>query len=237
MDQTYDSGQFEQVLDQGLALADWNGFDARRARESRQRGKLRGRGIATFLEWTGGNVFEERVTVDGRGRRHHRDLLGDAGDGAGHRDHATRSSRSTCSACRSTRSASCRATPTAATASAAPARARCSPAARRCGSAPSARSTSAKELGGEGARSRAGRHRIPRRAASASPAPTVGIDLFELAGTQPEQRIFVDSTSTVGGPTWPNGCHVCEVEIDPDTGDVEVVATRRSTTSAASSTR
>jgi carbon-monoxide dehydrogenase large subunit len=22
------------------------------------RGKLRGRGIATFLEWTGGNVFE-----------------------------------------------------------------------------------------------------------------------------------------------------------------------------------
>lgn len=26
-------------------------------------GKLRGRGIATFLEWAGGNVFEERVTL------------------------------------------------------------------------------------------------------------------------------------------------------------------------------
>jgi carbon-monoxide dehydrogenase large subunit len=24
--------------------------------------------------------------------------------------------------------------------------------------------------------------------------------------------------------TWPNGCHVCEVEIDPDTGKVDVVA-------------
>ena len=52
----------------------------------------------------------------------------------------------------------------------------------------------------------------------------LGIDLFELAGKQPEQRIFIDSTSAVGGPTWPNGCHVCEVEIDPGTGHVEVVA-------------
>ena len=23
--------------------------------------------------------------------------------------------------------------------------------------------------------------------------------------------------------TWPNGCHICEVEIDPDTGAVEIV--------------
>jgi len=52
----------------------------------------------------------------------------------------------------------------------------------------------------------------------------VGIDLFELAARQPQQRIDVDSTSTVGGPTWPNGCHVCEVEIDPATGEVEVVS-------------
>ena len=44
-------------------LAGWAGFDQRKA-DSAQRGKLRGRGIATFLEWTGGNVFEERVTVD-----------------------------------------------------------------------------------------------------------------------------------------------------------------------------
>jgi carbon-monoxide dehydrogenase large subunit len=52
----------------------------------------------------------------------------------------------------------------------------------------------------------------------------VGIDLFELAAKQPEQHIVVDSTSAVGGPTWPNGCHVCEVEIDPATGHVDVVA-------------
>ena len=62
MGQTYDTGKFEHVMDQGLALADWNGFAARAA-DSKARGKLRGLGLSTFLEWTGGNVFEERVTV------------------------------------------------------------------------------------------------------------------------------------------------------------------------------
>ena len=62
MQQTYDTGQFESVMDQALALADWQGFEARAA-ESKRQGRLRGLGIATFLEWTGGNVFEERVTV------------------------------------------------------------------------------------------------------------------------------------------------------------------------------
>jgi carbon-monoxide dehydrogenase large subunit len=50
------------------------------------------------------------------------------------------------------------------------------------------------------------------------------IGLFELAAKQPGRRIYVDSTTKVDGPSWPNGCHVCEVEIDPDTGVVEVVA-------------
>ena len=34
---------------------------------------------------------------------------------------------------------------------------------------------------------------------------------------------FCDSTSSVDAASWPNGCHVCEVEIDPDTGVVEVL--------------
>jgi carbon-monoxide dehydrogenase large subunit len=48
------------------------------------------------------------------------------------------------------------------------------------------------------------------------------LDLFTLAGKQAEQQIFVDSTSTVSGPTWPNGCHITEVEIDPPTGEISV---------------
>jgi carbon-monoxide dehydrogenase large subunit len=48
----YDSGDFSALLDQALVLADWNGFPVRRA-ESRARGKLRGRGIGQYLEVTG----------------------------------------------------------------------------------------------------------------------------------------------------------------------------------------
>lgn len=42
----------ERVLDLCLAHSDWNGFAARAA-DSERRGLLRGRGIVTFLEWTG----------------------------------------------------------------------------------------------------------------------------------------------------------------------------------------
>jgi carbon-monoxide dehydrogenase large subunit len=49
---TYDSGDFTNLLNKALALADWDGFPARQA-ESRARGKLRGRGISDYLELTG----------------------------------------------------------------------------------------------------------------------------------------------------------------------------------------
>jgi carbon-monoxide dehydrogenase large subunit len=49
---TYDSGDFTGLLNKAVALADWDGFPARKA-ESRARGKLRGRGISDYLELTG----------------------------------------------------------------------------------------------------------------------------------------------------------------------------------------
>jgi carbon-monoxide dehydrogenase large subunit len=48
---TYDSGEFTALLDKALTLADVAGFEARKA-ESKQRGKLRGLGIGDFLEVT-----------------------------------------------------------------------------------------------------------------------------------------------------------------------------------------
>jgi len=48
---TYDSGDFETVLDKGLDLAAWSGFEERR-RESEARGRIRGRGLACYLEVT-----------------------------------------------------------------------------------------------------------------------------------------------------------------------------------------
>ena len=59
-------------------------------------------------------------------------------------------------------------------------------------------------------------------AASPSPAPTAASDLGELAARQPDKRIFIENVNTVDGIAWPNGAHVGEVEIDPETGLVEL---------------
>jgi len=49
----YDCGDFEGVLDDALVAADWNGFDSRR-KDSAARGFLRGRGMASYIEASGG---------------------------------------------------------------------------------------------------------------------------------------------------------------------------------------
>ena len=54
---TYDSGDFEPILDKALALADYDGFKKRR-RESQKRGKFRGFGICCLLEHSGGAPVE-----------------------------------------------------------------------------------------------------------------------------------------------------------------------------------
>ena len=54
---TYDCGDFAALTKQALELADGKGF-ARRKRESRKRGKLRGLGIGTYLEVTAGPAKE-----------------------------------------------------------------------------------------------------------------------------------------------------------------------------------
>jgi carbon-monoxide dehydrogenase large subunit len=50
---TYDSGDFAKNLDMALELSDWRGFEARRA-EARGRGRLRGIGVANPIEIAGG---------------------------------------------------------------------------------------------------------------------------------------------------------------------------------------
>jgi carbon-monoxide dehydrogenase large subunit len=221
MGQTYDTGDFEAVLDAGLKVGDWTGFEARAA-ESKARGKLRGRGFASFLEWTSGNSFEERVTCAvkadgmievyattmpmGQGiATSYAQLVVDTfgvdidkvkivmGDSDKGSGFGSAGSRSLFTA----------------------------------GSAidVAAKETVAKgrELAAEALEAAAsdieyaeGEFRI------AGTDRTVG--LFDLAAKQSDGRIFVDSTTKVAGPSWPNGCHVCEVEIDPDTGYTDVVA-------------
>ena len=47
--ETYDVGEFARVMDRALREADWAGFEARRA-ESARNGRLRGRGLALYIE-------------------------------------------------------------------------------------------------------------------------------------------------------------------------------------------
>ncbi|HEV8016910.1 MAG TPA: xanthine dehydrogenase family protein molybdopterin-binding subunit [Stellaceae bacterium] len=58
---TYDSGEYERVMDEALALADANGFLARRM-AAKARGKLLGLGIANYIESTTG-IPRERAEV------------------------------------------------------------------------------------------------------------------------------------------------------------------------------
>ena len=221
MGQVYDSGKFGSILDQALTLAKWEDFPSREA-ESRARGKLRGRGLASFLEWTGGNVFEERVTVavSGAGEievyattmpmgqgieTSYAQLVVDVfgvpiekirmvhGDTDRGSGFGSAGSRSLFVAGSAIRHASETAVAT------------------------------GRELAGN-ALEAAGADIEYAEGVFQVAGTDRSIGLFELADRQPEHRIFIDATSKVDGPSWPNGAHICEVEIDPETGAVEVVS-------------
>jgi carbon-monoxide dehydrogenase large subunit len=216
--QVYDSGRFEQILDQGLALADWAGFETRRA-ASRARGLLRGRGIATFLEWTGGNALEETVRVEvtpdgfveltiatmpmGQGiATSYAQLAHDVfgvplerirvlhGDTDRANGFGSAGSRSLFTGGAAVRVASER-------------------------TVDEGRQRAAKTLEAPAAdiEYAAGRFTVA--------GTDLGVDLFELARNE---RFTVGADAKAGGPSWPNGCHVCEVEVDPATGEVRIVA-------------
>jgi carbon-monoxide dehydrogenase large subunit len=220
MGQTYDSGKFESVMDQALKLADWQGFAAR-AEAARARGKLRGRGIATFLEWTGGNVMEERVTVAVRG------------DGEIEIYSATQAMGQGIATSYAQLAVDVFGVPID--------KIRIVQGDTDRGSGFGSAGSRSLFTGGSAIRVASEKVMTTARdlASSALEASAADIEyvegvfqvsgtdhkvgLFELAARQPEQRIFIDSTSSAGGPTWPNGCHICEVEIDPDTGAVEIV--------------
>ena len=221
MGQTYDCGQFESILDQALVLADWPGFAARAA-DSAKRGLLRGQGIATFLEWTGGNALEETVTVsvqadgmievfsavNGMGQgilTSLAQLVVDAfgvpieqvrvvlGDTDRGDGFGSAGSRSIFTGGSAMREGADR-------------------------TIAEAKRLAALEFEASAAdiEYRNGRLQVI--------GTDLSTDIFALAGRQAEQRIFMNSTTAVSGPSWPNGCHISEVEVDPLTGHVAVVA-------------
>ena len=66
----YEPSDFAGCLEQALQAADWTGFEQRRA-AAKKRGKLRGMGLATIIEATGAGVFPKdqvAIEVDAAGK-------------------------------------------------------------------------------------------------------------------------------------------------------------------------
>ncbi len=225
----YDSGEFANVLNKALVISDWDGFDKRKA-ESKARGKLRGRGVGSYLEVTappgkeyGGIRFEEDGTVTmlsgtldyGQGHAstyaqvltgllgipfdRFRLLQGDsdqlkAGGGTG-------GSRSALVGAEAFLEAS-----------------------RKVIDQGKAIAAQVLEASAADIEFKGGRFTI------AGTDRSVGIldlaqklrDGMKMPKDQP-QTLDVSHVSDTPPSSFPNGCHVCEVEIDPDTGTTEIV--------------
>jgi carbon-monoxide dehydrogenase large subunit len=221
MQKTYDTGAFESIMDQGLNLADWSGFEARRA-EAATRGRLRGRGLATFLEWTGADVFEERVTVEVSGDGYIEIFSATQAMGQGlatsYAQLAVDVFGVPIERIRIVQGDTDRGTGFGSAGS------------RSLfvgGSAVKVASERTVERARElaaGALEVAGRDLEYAEGVFSIVGTDRRIGLFDLAKAQVGARFVVDSTSSVEDATWPNGCHICEVEVDPDTGAVEPIA-------------
>ena len=214
----YDSGDFPATLDAVLKAADWTGASVRKD-QARSRGRLRGVGLASFVEISGGVPNERaQMTLERDGRVFVRTPVGATGQGhetvfaimsaeqlqlapdrvvVGQGDSTGFEDGGSSSASRSTTMAGL-AMRAAALALIEKARVR---AAARL-------QVSADVLDYADGR-------------FAAPGTNLAVTLTDLA--QDEDLIFVDKRIEAL-PTFPNGCHVAEVEIDPETGVVALVA-------------
>ena len=229
-DMTYDSGDFAALTEHALDLADGKGF-ARRKRESRKRGRLRGLGVGNFLEVTAppskemadvafngdGTVTLTTGTLDfGMGARHV--VRAGAGREARHpgRENIARAGRQR-SARRRRRQRRVEIAD-----------------AQRHRDRRSRRQDHREGQGDRQPRARSGRrrHRIQqrqlrhRRHRPRHPLLELARMLrngVKLPADAPQSLDVTHVSDGPGASTFPNGCHVAEVEVDPETGVVDVV--------------
>ncbi len=214
--ETYDSGEFERMLEGALRASDWEGF-SRRKKESSSRGKLRGRGVSVYLEWTGALPTETvDIELDAHGMvtvfsgtqamgqglettytQLVTEVFGIASDKVrivqGDTDHAN--------GVGSVGSRSAFVGGSAVVAAGRKAVVEC------------------KTLAAEALEAAAGDIELVDGRLRISGTDRE-ISFAELAARQPSRVIRVAATQTPSTPSWPNGAQVAEVEIDPETGEV-----------------
>ncbi len=82
MGETYDTGDFVKNMEDAIDRSDWAGFADRRA-ASERRGRIRGIGLASYIEaCSGGGPEEATIEIDAGGRA--RVLIGTQSNGQGH---------------------------------------------------------------------------------------------------------------------------------------------------------
>ena len=216
---TYDGGNFGAVLDQLLAHADWSGYPARRE-ASKRAGRLRGRGLSVYLEWTGA-LPTETVDIEVNAEGEVTVFSGTQAMGQGLETSYTQLVMEVLGV----------------------------PVAKvrivqgdtdRANGVGSVGSRSA-FVGGSAVVAAGRRVVIEGKALAAEALEAAQADieyrdrfriagtdraiaLGELAGRQARKVFRVSATETPSTPSWPNGAQVCEVEIDRETGEVKLAS-------------
>lgn len=219
MGEKYDSGDFDLFLTKTLEAADWQGFEARKA-DAQKRGKLYGRGLASYVEWTSANVMNEMAHYEVKEDGKVVIWMGTQGMGQGLQTSFTQLASELLGIDPSKIEIAMGDSD-------------------RVGGVGSMGSRSA-YIGGSAVLTGSEKlvdkgKELAADALEASTADIVyaagrftitgtdrGIGLGELAAKQPDKRIFIENVNSVDGIAWPNGAHVGEVEIDPDTGRIEL---------------
>ena len=218
--EVFDSGNFHQVMQSAVSKMDWDGYGKRKA-ASEKRGLLRGLGLACYIEWTGGELVET-VRIEA------------GADGTVSLFSGTQAMGQGLETVFSQLLSSQLEIPIDAI------------------SVVQGDSARVKGLGSFGSRSLfvggsvllAGSQEFLAKGKQLAAAEleaavvdmryhegrfevvgtSIGIGLFELAARQTEHSFSTETEKEVEGRSWPNGCHIAEVEIDPETGSVSLVS-------------
>jgi aerobic carbon-monoxide dehydrogenase large subunit len=220
----YDSGEYEAALDKAMNLADWDGFPARR-NAAAKRGKVLGRGLAHYVESSIGNPIEQAQIRIPQGEAEGEEIhvvIGTQPSGQGHETSFAQVAAewlgvpvaqvriilgdtnivNVGGGSHSGRSMRMAGTVIIKAADALIAK----------GKILAADVLEAAETDIDFAEGRffvAGTDR--------------GLSIFELAAAAPENDpLSAVENNEMHTPVFPNGCHVCEVEVDPDTGHLEI---------------
>jgi carbon-monoxide dehydrogenase large subunit len=215
---TYDVGEFARILDKVLKFSDWDNFKVRKE-QSQKRGKLRGRGIASYLEWTGAlptetvdievaadgavTVFSGTMAMGQGLETSYTQLISEVLEIEIEKIRIVQGDTDKANGVGSVGSRSAFVGGSAVVAAGHKVVAR------------------GKELAAEVLEAAAPdiEYRDGRFAIGGTDR---SIGLAELAARQPQKLIRVSATQTPSAPSWPNGAQAIEVEIDPETGAVEL---------------